>query len=1033
LILRFGKFELDDQLFELRRESELRPLPSKGFDMLRYLLLNAQRVVTKEELFAELWSGEHVSESVLPVNVRTIRRALDEAESEGMLKTVRGRGYRMVCTVERLEAASPVLAAPPESSTLVGRDAIMAGLRQDYKRAADGDGRSVLLYGESGIGKTRILDEFAQDCRSRGALVVQVRCPGDPGAPPLWPVFELLRAGESVLKSSRFAADVERSGFDIERAASSVRQFSQRGLKQRMDAAAARFGLIQTLMRLLDRASRIAPIVIVMDDLHFIDEGTAGLCEAIVRSLSGMRVLTLAAYRDSELRRGTLLAGVMGSISSQPGLRQLRISGLDRAGVGEFVRAETGVEPSADLLDALLERTAGNPFFLRETLRLLSSEGMVESGGAVALARLGIAPGIKETVIRRIDKLGPDCNSVLEWASVVGRRFSVPMLLQLCGMSSTKLLQVLAAAEEAHIIVTSTEPDEEQKLHLGEYAFAHGLIREILYEAMSGPERVLRHRAVAEAIERFHADAIRDHVFELARHFFEAAPGGDVDRAVEYTLRAARRAQGRHANDDAVLHFDQAVRAEQLRVPRDELRYCCVLLGRADALWRASRYTHAQQEFQHAASLARHLGRYDLLSYAVFGMVGWPRFNQLSFGVNRLSRELSPVSSLAREALEGLGDSDPSLSARLHAVLVRTSEGRGDSSDLALAEDALRLADRSGDDRARFHALLAKQSVLPLPERRETALSLASEALEIARRLPGRTRLFAAYEARIPLLLMIGDMETADEDIAASLEIAEHLRSPAHRYASRRFELARAVGDGAAARARELAASVVQLGRLVEDGGASRATQQLLFWMSAVGVKKESLEHLHGLLDQSLRENPDGSALAAYFYMLVEDEGGCAQSFSHLARLGFGSLRRDVNWLWQLCACADVAAFLQDREQAQILFELIEPHARVNVMNRLYCYRGAAATPLARLAHLLGRYEEAVHWLDEAIEFNRQIGAEPSRVWAQCVLATVLREGSPGDRERARQLVRSVQREAGGVGLARVVQRHWDQAGVLYA
>ena len=135
MIYRFGKFQLDDELFELRFGSEVRSLPRKSFDLLRYLVSNHGRVVTKTELFAHLWEGEHVSDSVLPVNIRTIRRALGDEASEEILKTVRGRGYVIACPVERFDGSIRQTREPSSSHpSFVGRGELMESLRAEYRR-----------------------------------------------------------------------------------------------------------------------------------------------------------------------------------------------------------------------------------------------------------------------------------------------------------------------------------------------------------------------------------------------------------------------------------------------------------------------------------------------------------------------------------------------------------------------------------------------------------------------------------------------------------------------------------------------------------------------------------------------------------------------------------------------------------------------------------------------------------------------------------------------------------------------------------
>jgi len=1025
LIYRFDRYELDDELFELRVDGQIFPLARKSFDLLRYLVMHADRVVTKEELFEAIWSGEHVTESVLPVNVRTIRKALGDERSERVLKTVRGRGYRVVCRVECIEQRISGGPVHPSRSRFVGREGLLEELFADYRSALSGEGRVVLLYGEAGIGKSRLMDEFGRRCGEERAIVNHAVCPDDAGAPPFWPVLRMLQDGFEQLSAEEYRADLERIDFDLERARASIAEYLQEGHVTRMDPEAARFRLTQLVLRLLEQSSQVAPLVLLLDDAHFMDEGTSRLCEQVVREVPRNRVVAIISYRDSDLRRGSNLARFLGFVSGQDGLRQLRMRGFDPAEVRDFIRLEGEVEAPDVWVDSLWQRTEGNPLFLRETLRLLVSSGRIKPGAStLPSVHIGLAQGIRETIGRRLDLLSDTCNQVLRWASVVGRRFSIPVLDQVGGPTGPKLLELLAEAENAHVISSSPGSDHAPRLPLGEFEFSHALIWETIYSDLSGPERVLRHRAVAEAIERLYGAASGERIFELAKHFFEAAPGGDVDRAVDYSLRAARYAQLRYANDDAVRHYENALRAEELRVPRDDLRFCSIVLGHADALWRAAHYELSEQSFLRAVELARVLGRFDLMGYAVLGMVGWPRLSHIAVGGAGGPVSLQRARDLAREALTGLAHSAPSLSAQLTAVLVRVGGKSLDEDRNELADRALELARESGDDRALFYVLLAKQSVVPVPEKVYDALELASEAVRLAQQLRGRTRILSAYEARIPLLLMIGDMALADADIAAAIRISEKMGSPAHLYAARRFELARALADGRLSRSSELVRDFMELGKRVGDDGADWASQLVSFWMLAAGNRAPVVKRAFESFAPELIGDADGPAIAAYFYTLAGERNAARQHFDRVAQIGFARLRQNPFWLWQYCSLADVAVFLGDRERAAELYELILPFKHINVLNKLYAYRGAAAGPLAGLAHLLGRRDEAVALAEMAIAFNQRIGARHSVVWVRCVLASILCTGASVERRRGEALFKDVEREAEETGLKHLVESY---------
>jgi len=198
----FAGLTLDEALYELRRGAAAVKLEPKVFDVLRHLVRHRERVVSKDELLAELWPGEHVSESVLPRCITALRKAVgDTASGQHVIQTVHGRGYRFIAALEIAADGEVALAreeGPAEPrGAFVGREDAMAKLRAALADALGGVGRLVLLVGEPGIGKTRTAEEIASDGRRAGALVLAGRCYEGDGAPAFWPWLQILRAAGS--------------------------------------------------------------------------------------------------------------------------------------------------------------------------------------------------------------------------------------------------------------------------------------------------------------------------------------------------------------------------------------------------------------------------------------------------------------------------------------------------------------------------------------------------------------------------------------------------------------------------------------------------------------------------------------------------------------------------------------------------------------------------------------------------------------------------------------------------------------------
>ncbi len=1017
---RFDVYVLDPVRRELRRGSELLPLPQRSFDLLRYLLENASRVVQKQELLEVLWPGENISPSALPVAAWHIREAFGEGGSGEILKTVRGRGYRIACPVERqipdLQPSTPHAARPG----FVGRASVMAELDQHFREALKGDGSAILLSGEAGIGKTRVLDEFTRAARTCDAIVLQVRCPDDPGAPPFWPISCLMSEVDAILSSASFADRAGQRRFEQvqRRLAELFRGDGAEALEQEP----GRLRVARTAMQWLTSLSAIAPVALVIDDLHCADAGSIQVFEEFLRELEVLPVFALLGARSLPRRREGGQSHPLHALLDLRSVRKIALTGLDRSAIAAFLRVETGQPAREGWADALFERTRGNPFFLRETVRLLIAKQ--EGEEPVNPTALGLPLGVREAVRRRMMGLSDACSQLLDWASVIGNEFSIQVLAQVLAQPPDELRLRLLEAQDAEIVAPV---GGKTASGLETFCFVHSLIRETLYEELSGPERVLRHQKVAEALDvSFGMD--RDHIFELAWHFFEAAPGGEIDRAVRTCLRAARHSRRRYAYESEVKQLERALRAEELRLPRDDTRYCSLVMARASALWRAGYYARAEEAFQHAAGVARALQRPDLLGYTVLGMVGWPRFNRLRSRTAVTDSDAARISRLAREALRGIGASNPALRSRLLGVLVRTNRGTVEEAQRReWASEAVELARASGDRRALFHSLMARMAALAGPRHVRAALALASEATELAVSLGASPRIFAAYEMRIPLLLSVGDVSAVDHDIEAASEIARHHRVPAYGYSVTRFQLARALGDGDLPRAHELLQKSRLLGEKAEDRRIGWSSRAIEFWIHAVQGQAQELSKA---LDwgSMVREARSGdTATAAYFCMLSGDTDHCSEYFESLAREDFAPLANEPSWLWYIATCADVCAYLKDRARAETLLDLLRPFRDLNVVNQLYCYFGSAAFPMARLCHLLGRREAAIELFEQALHFNTQLGAAPAVLSTKRAYARMLAEGDEQQCARARKLDQSARASALALGIN--LGRNVDVAG----
>jgi DNA-binding winged helix-turn-helix (wHTH) protein len=325
MIFAFDDHELDDQLFELRRAGVKVPVQPRVLDVLLLLVRRRDRVVLKVEMFEALWPGIAVSDASIARAIMDARKTIGD-ELQQKIVTVRARGFRFSAAVTEIEAR-PLAPTPTtvaaSDPTFVGREACLTALEARLEAACLGRGSAVWLTGEPGIGKTRSVDELARRARARGALVCSARAEEQPGAPPFWLWTQIVRARGSERLAER--ASPLFAGAP--------------------PSAEARFGTFDAVVRELVESARARPLVLVLDDLQWADDGSLALLQFLVRAISESAIVIVGAYRDTESaeRRSPRLT----ALASESGSYVLALRGLAQAEIQRFVEIATGSTASS--------------------------------------------------------------------------------------------------------------------------------------------------------------------------------------------------------------------------------------------------------------------------------------------------------------------------------------------------------------------------------------------------------------------------------------------------------------------------------------------------------------------------------------------------------------------------------------------------------------------------------------------------------------------------------------------------------------
>ncbi len=492
-------------------------------------------------------------------------------------------------------------------SRFVGRGSEIAFLEQAVERARAGHGGLVALVGEPGVGKSRLAHELARSPRTREWTVLEGR-PVVYRKSTAWvPVREMLRAyfhlepdDDAAAARDTVAARLAVTDASLAPALPALLALLDLPVTdpswQALEPAQRRRRTLDAVGHLFLLEARRAPLLLVLEDLHRIDDETQALLDVLVDRLADAPLLVLVTYR-SEYRHGWM---------NKPGYAQLRVDPLGAPHAGQLLESLLGAAPELAPLRALLiARTDGNPLFLEESVRALAETDVLAGApGAYRLVRpLTAVPApttVQAVIASRIDRLVPDDKHVLQCAAVVGRDVPFGVLEAVADVPAEALQASLARLQAAEFL------HEMRLFPEREHAFKHPLTQEVAYGSLLHDGRRTLHARIADAIEVRYADRLAEHIERLAHH---ALRGGLEARAVGYLRQAGAKAAARSAHRDAVVFFEQAIEALDRLAPSPEH----LALG-VDLRFDARASLAALGEF---ARNLEHLGRAEALADAL--------------------------------------------------------------------------------------------------------------------------------------------------------------------------------------------------------------------------------------------------------------------------------------------------------------------------------------------------------------------------------------------------------------------------------
>ncbi|HEX4747061.1 MAG TPA: adenylate/guanylate cyclase domain-containing protein [Gaiellaceae bacterium] len=895
--------------------------------------------------------------------------------------------------------------------TLVGRTSELEALRSALATVrAEPESRLVLLVGEPGIGKTRLVAELEHDARATEGLtwLTGRSLPYGAGT-SLVGLAEMVRAYAGIMETDDAAAaeaKLEAAVGALSANSSDARWVTSHlrplvglsgDLESRDDGRVDAFAAWRRFFELL--ASH-APLVLAFEDLHWAEDTVLDFLDELVAGSSPTRLLVVGTARPELLERRPAWG------QNAPSRVLVRLDPLSPSETSELLHElANDLEIEVEVERALLERAAGNPLYAEEFVRMLA-EGRRDPDAALPLSVQGI-------VAARLDALTPDEKAFLQDACVVGQVFWPGAVRSVSGDGDRveELLDSLQRKEFVRRAPESTVAGEPQLV------FRHPLIREVAYEQMPRARRAEKHQRAAAWAESLPADRAEARADLLADHYLRAleyttAAGGDVGdlraRAAQALREAGDHARALHSLDVATARYERA-----LELLDDEKERASVDLALAEAQLRTGNVDEAHRRLAAVAAFARSGEHAVLLARAALARGG--------VGVRVFDPDEELV-ALLEEALEALDAAEPALRARLLARLaIEVYYVDPPTYREELSEEAVGLAREAGEPDGLLDALTSRRVTLWSPDRLDDRLAVSRELVALAESTGDRERSLVARTWLVLDLVEGGDLDAARAEIDAYARLVEPLGIGAYSWWVPAWRAMLACLEGRFDDVRALADEAAEIGSRAGDTNAA-IYQGLVRWVADAEQGRDAERWIPALEEGVARGGPSDAFRCGLAMQLAlagrHDDARVA--LAELGPAGFGAVVKDMNFYAGAGEFTIAVGILGDAAAARQAYDALRPYSgRMFVIARAAVCWGPADSFLGRLAATAGLVDDAERHFDDALIMCKRVGARPMAARTRWWYAQMLRtRGRPGDTERSAELAAAAEEEAATLGLA---------------
>ena len=842
---------------------------------------------------------------------------------------------------------------------IVGRNAELAQLRAALVAASGGAGRLVLVSGEPGIGKTRLVSALTEMAGEYDVPVAVGRAVDDPGMPPLWPWQETGRSVPALAGA-------------LDGAAGSAGRSSDAAA----DSAAARFMMFATACQALGDAAADRGLLVVLEDLQWADRSSLLFLRHLAGELQHSRVLVVATFRETT---DTPLAGLLPALLQAGDARSIRVTGLAPPDIAQWLRL-LGTSGDVDhLAGRLWAGTGGNPLFVRM---------IAERGTLAASDELSGTPELRRLVLARCDRLGEPARDLLGAASVLGERIDPPVLAEVAGLAPAPAGALLDQAVAEGVLMSAPG--------IGELAFTHALVRDAVYDELSPSRRMALHERAARALEGSGRGAAV--AGQIASHWQRSGAPDRAAHCVRWAREAARSAATSLAYDEAARFTALALRAAEADLTHADAGLRAELtLDAARAEFAAG---HVEESFAHcqaAARLAEDAGRTDILVSAALVITG--------MGDPVIT---TAVGLLCAKALAAVPPEDAGSRARLRArQAIFAAESDAGNRARELSAEALALAEQSGDPDALLDGIHARHLSLSAPQFLAERRELATRACEIANRARQPLAELWGHVWLVDAAFQAGDLAAVDHELGQIEHLAAYRKHSLAWWHLHRLRATRAalVGD---------------LDAAVAHNEAARAVAARIGAVSTIGMYYAFLGQLAMLRGTIDRET--GQAILAMIrqvrsialvrisvpqvHLLLGDYDLARATFEEFRHMP-GTIEVGPRWAALLNQIGTVAVLLDDAATADRVYREVSglaPGYAGDGSGVVFC-SGSIQRWMGDLALATGRVDEAIVRYTDAIEMNARIGARPFLALSRLGLAKALAaKGNPADLPTARAL-----------------------------